>query len=530
MKSNHADYNSLSPFELKDLLIDAGSKNKKGNKLLNAGRGNPNFTCTIPRRAFHRLGLFAIEESEYSFSYLSSGIGGVPKHDGIVSRLEQYCIRNEEYLGISFIKKALSYIEDQLGIDREEFTKEIVEAILGCNYPVPPRMLALTEEVVKHYLIKEMGCNQKTNEFDLFAVEGGTAAMRYIFDSMKQNFILEKGDSVAIGVPAFTPYMEIPLLKNYSLNEIHIKSSEENGWQYTDEELNKLLDPNIKVFFCINPSNPASVKLDDRCLNKIAEIVSKHPDLIILTDDVYGTFANKFTSLFSVCPYNTILVYSYSKYFGATGWRLGTIAINKNNVIDDKIKKLNQLQHNELHDRYASLTKNVDELKFIDRLVADSRAVALNHTAGLSTPQQIQMLLFSIFSLMDVEDKYKTIVKTVIERRDSVLYKELGGSALTNNNIVGYYTLLDLVSIASKLYNKDYGEWIQNNINETDFIFNIAEKYGVVLLPGKGFGSDSASGRVSLANLNEVEYAMIGKVFKDELDYIYNNEYMKSSK
>ena len=46
-------------------------------------------------------------------------------------------------------------------------------------------------------------------------------------------------------------------------------------------------------------------------------------------------------------------------------------------------------------------------LRFIDRLVADSRTVALNHTAGLSTPQQVQMVLFSLFALMDENDGYK---------------------------------------------------------------------------------------------------------------------------
>jgi aspartate 4-decarboxylase len=43
-------------------------------------------------------------------------------------------------------------------------------------------------------------------------------------------------------------------------------------------------------------------------------------------------------------------------------------------------------------------TKSPDKLKFIDRLVADSRTVALNRTADLSTPQQVQMVLSSLFS------------------------------------------------------------------------------------------------------------------------------------
>jgi len=40
---------------------------------------------------------------------------------------------------------------------------------------------------------------------------------------------------------------------------------------------------------------------------------------MIVTDDVYGTFTDDFVSLFAVLPRNTLLVYSFSKFFGATG-------------------------------------------------------------------------------------------------------------------------------------------------------------------------------------------------------------------
>ncbi|MEG0276774.1 MAG: PilZ domain-containing protein, partial [Coprobacillus sp.] len=52
---------------------------------------------------------------------------------------------------------------------------------------------------------------------------------------------------------------------------------------------------------------------------------------------------------------------------------------------------------------YSSLTTDPSSIKFIDRLVADSRNVALNHTAGLSTPQQVQMVLFALFNIQVVK-------------------------------------------------------------------------------------------------------------------------------
>jgi hypothetical protein len=47
------------------------------------------------------------------------------------------------------------------------------------------------------------------------------------------------------------------------------------------------------------------------------------------TDDVYGTFADDFISLFAKCPRNTLCVYSFAKLFGATGWRLGVQTLSE---------------------------------------------------------------------------------------------------------------------------------------------------------------------------------------------------------
>jgi aspartate/methionine/tyrosine aminotransferase len=61
--------------------------------------------------------------------------------------------------------------------------------------------------------------------------------------------------------------------------------------------------------------------------------------LILLTDDVYGTFVPGFRSLMGEFPKNTIGVYSYSKYFGCTGWRLGTVAVHEDNIFDEMIAR-----------------------------------------------------------------------------------------------------------------------------------------------------------------------------------------------
>ncbi|TGP12971.1 aminotransferase class I/II-fold pyridoxal phosphate-dependent enzyme, partial [Mesorhizobium sp. M2D.F.Ca.ET.233.01.1.1] len=97
-------------------------------------------------------------------------------------------------------------------------------------------------------------------------------------------------------------------LNDYQLNVVNLEADVANGWQYSKGELDKLRDPKVKAFFLVNPSNPPSVKIDDESLRYIADIVKERPELILLTDDVYGTFADDFVSLFALAPKNTILV------------------------------------------------------------------------------------------------------------------------------------------------------------------------------------------------------------------------------
>jgi aspartate 4-decarboxylase len=518
---------ALSPFELKDELIKAaggGAVERPANSaMLNAGRGNPNFLATIPRHGFWQLGLFAMREAERSFAHMPEGIGGFPKRDGLTERFELFLRENRGVAGIDFLRGAVSYVRDQMGLSAGDFLYEMCEGILASNYPVPDRMLKMSEVIVGQYLRREMiGKHPFVGEFDVFAVEGGTAAMTYIFNTMRENRLIKAGDTIALGMPIFTPYIEIPRLNDYQLNVVNLNAEVEKNWQYSKAELDKLRDPKVKAFFLVNPSNPPSVKISDASLEQIADIVKERPDLILLTDDVYGTFADDFVSLFALAPKNTILVYSYSKYFGATGWRLGTIATHRDNVLDRLIAELPKDVKKELHSRYESITTEPDKLKFIDRLVADSRTVALNHTAGLSTPQQVQMVLFSLFSLMDTPDAYKCALKRLIRSRKRALYEEVGISFDDDDpNQVDYYTILDIEFLGERAYGKDFVDWIKKNTQPSELLFRLAREARVVLLPGRGFGTQHPSGRVSLANLNESDYRLIGRAVRKLMnDYV----------
>jgi len=527
MSFDYSKFRNLSPFELKDTLIELASS-KADRVMLNAGRGNPNFLATLPRAAFFLLGQYALSEARLSLSYLSPDLGGTVRIEGIEGRFDHFVASNQSQKEARFLGQAVSYVRDQMGLPADKFLVEMVEGILGCYYPTPPRMLALSEKIVGQYVLREMvGGRVALDSTDFFATEGGTAAMAYVFNSFKQNRLLKKGDKVAIGMPIFSPYIEIPQLEEYGLEVVSIHADPALDWQYPDSELEKLRDPEVKIFFCVNPSNPPSVKMNDASLGKIASIVQERPDLMILTDDVYGTFADGFRSLYAVCPRNTILVYSFSKYFGATGWRLGVIGMHEDNAIDAQLRKLPVDAKEALTTRYSSLTTDTADLKFIDRLVADSRAVALNHTAGLSTPQQVQMVFFSLFALMDHEGRYKATLKSLIRRREAALYHELGVAPSEDANAVDYYTLIDLEDISRALYGEDFTHWMLKRASTGEVLFRIADETGIVLLPGAGFGTTRPSARASLANLNEFQYAAIGRSLRMMLDE-YHSEFLKS--
>lgn len=503
-------YQGLGPFEVKNKLIEmAGSNAEK--MMLNAGRGNPNWVALEPRHAFTELHRFALQESERDM--IRPDIGGTPEAAGIIERFQSFLDDNIRSKGVSMLKHSFDYIQNSLDIDPEKFLVEMADGILGDHYPVPDRMLVCSEKIVGAYLYQEMaGTGSKVGHFDIFATEGGTAAMTYIFQTLMENKLLKKGDKVALGVPIFTPYLEIPELNNFEFVEMGVRQQAETGWKYDAHEIEKLADPEIKAFFLVNPSNPTSVAMHPETLKRIRELIeTRRRDLIILTDDVYGTFVNGFQSLAAVAPKNTILVYSYSKYFGATGWRIGTIAIASDNVLDDKLQALPDSEKAAIHERYKPVFLEPNKSKFIDRMVADSRTVALNHTAGLSTPQQVFMVLLSLHCLMDKEGVYKQHCQNICQTRYRALFKHLGYEPPANPYNAYYYTTINVPAIAEERYGKAFREHLVNDHPAIDFVWRLAEEKSIVLMDGSGFEAPNMTVRVSLANLREDAYPAIGE-------------------
>lgn len=508
------NFEKLSPFEIKDELIRLAKKTSRTTQsaFLNAGRGNPNWIATKPREGFFLLGQFALSESKRVMVH-PAGIGGMPKAQGIASRLEAWLVQHSHIPGAPFLSSMVTFTVKKFGFEPDAFVHELVDSIIGDNYPVPDRMLVHNERIVHEYLMWAMcGEPRPAGKFDLYAVEGGTAAMCYIFKSLKANRLLHPGDTIALGTPIFTPYIEMPHLEDFALNVVNIAAPQENRFQYTDAELKKLEDPKIKAFFVVNPGNPSGMGVSREVIGKIANLVkTKRPDLMVLTDDVYGTFVNDFRSLMGELPHNTIGVYSYSKYFGGTGWRLGVIAVHEDNIFDRMIAKLPDAELKALDKRYGPITLEPRKLKFIDRIVADSRDIALNHTSGLSLPQQVMMSMFSLAEMMDTDKQYQKACMNILERRLKNLIEGLDLQLSPNSMYDAYYGLIDFEFWARNNIGQEAVDYLKKHVHPLDLAFRLAEDHGIVLLNGGGFDAPDWSLRVSLANLDDEVYEEIGR-------------------
>jgi aspartate 4-decarboxylase len=509
---------ALSPFELKDRLV-ALAKHRAERTWLNAGRGNPNWLALEPRAALFRLGEFAVAEAQRVG--LGADFGGLPRRRGIDGRLAQFLAERPQAAGASLLRRGIALACERHGFDADLLVGEWVDGVLGDHYPLPVRMLSHAEALVRAHLTDELfGGDAQAGRFDLFAVEGASAGMTYVFQSLVHSRLLVPGDRIALGVPIFSPYLELPRLPEYRFDVVPVAQDEGAGWRYPDAEIDKLRDPRVKAFLAVNPSNPTARAIDAASVERIAQVVRERPDLILVTDDVYAPFIEGFRSLAAAAPRHTIVLYSFSKFWGATGLRLGVVGLHHANALDVRLAAATGDDLAAAQARYGSVCTEPQRLKLIDRMVADSRAVGLNHTAGLSTPQQVQMALFALDALLDASGERKRTGRALVRRRFEKLFAGAGLEPPDDPLLTHYYVTIDIPSLARARHGADFAAWLRARFEPIDFVVRLAEERGVVLLDGGGFHAPEMSVRVSLANLPDDAYEPIGRAIVDLLgDY-----------
>src|SRR5947208_1815360 len=126
------EFETLSPFEIKDELIKLAKKTSKTTQsaFLDAGRGNPNWIATEPREGFFLLGQFAILESKRVMDE-APGIGGMPKANGVAGRLDTWLAMHQDMPGASFLSKMVKFAVKTFKFEPDAFVHELVDSIIG---------------------------------------------------------------------------------------------------------------------------------------------------------------------------------------------------------------------------------------------------------------------------------------------------------------------------------------------------------------------------------------------------------------
>ena len=106
----------------------------------------------------------------------------------------------------------------------------------------------------------------------------------------------------------------------------------------------------------------------------------------------------------------------------------------------------------------------------------------------------------------------------ICKKRKSNLFEGLELELNENPLDASYYTEINILDWAKNKYNEDFSNYISKNYTPFDILYSLAKDYSVVLLNGDGFASSEWSFRVSLANLNDTCYYIIGKVLRNVLN------------
>jgi aspartate aminotransferase len=140
--------------------------------------------------------------------------------------------------------------------------------------------------------------------------------------------IVDKDDEVIIPTPYWVTYSEI--VKLAGGKPILVKTSFDNGYKITPEELASNITSKSKLFMFSSPCNPTGALYSKDELESLVKVFEKHPDIFIMSDEIYEyiNYQGKHESIaqFSAVKDRAIVINGLSKGYAMTGWRLGYLA------------------------------------------------------------------------------------------------------------------------------------------------------------------------------------------------------------
>ncbi len=191
------------------------------------------------------------------------------------------------------------------------------------KYTAANGTIELRKQLVEQFK-KEIGIT-----YSPAAVTVGSGAKFIIFAALQM--ICDPGDEVIIQAPYWVSYPTMIELADGK--PCIVETTESDNFKLSAKKLAQAMTPKTKGFLYCSPSNPTSLMYTREELSKIAEVLRKHPQVVILSDDIYNrlTFDGSEIAphLLHVAPDladRTVVINGGSKAYSMTGWRIGWAA------------------------------------------------------------------------------------------------------------------------------------------------------------------------------------------------------------
>ena len=142
--------------------------------------------------------------------------------------------------------------------------------------------------------------------------------------------LLNPGDEVVIPAPYWVSYPDMVMLAGAT--PVIVTAGQEQQFKITANQLESALTPRTRLFVINSPSNPTGMNYSESELKALADVLLRHPQVVIATDDMYEHILwsrGPFRNILNVCPAladRTMVLNGVSKAYSMTGWRIGYAA------------------------------------------------------------------------------------------------------------------------------------------------------------------------------------------------------------
>jgi aspartate aminotransferase len=139
--------------------------------------------------------------------------------------------------------------------------------------------------------------------------------------------LLNATDEVIIPAPYWVSYPDMVLLADGS--PVIIDTTAATRFKITPAQLEAAITPRTRMIFLNSPSNPSGMAYSKAELTALGEVLRKHPQVLIATDDMYEKIlwtGEPYSNIVNACPdlyERTVVIHAVSKTYSMTGWRIG---------------------------------------------------------------------------------------------------------------------------------------------------------------------------------------------------------------